>query len=86
MILPESAMTQAKPSFYNAAPIAIAYKDKPQQTHVVSAGETLETIAQRFKCSVKDIQYWNNLPHEQLYFRQELVILKTPAPAMSWRS
>jgi membrane-bound lytic murein transglycosylase D len=86
LILPESAMTQAKPNFYNLTPVAIAYNDKQQQTHVVSAGETLEGIAQRFKCSVKDIQYWNNLPGEQLYFRQELVILKTPAPVMSWRS
>ncbi len=86
LILPESAMTQVKPNFYNLTPVAIGYNDKQQQTHVVSAGETLEAIAQRFKCSVKDIQYWNNLPSEQLYFRQELVILKTSAPVMSWRS
>lgn len=72
LILPEAAMVRFNNN-QGGRVVAMNFSGATQK-HVVESGDTLESIAKRFKCSVKDIQYWNNLEHTSLYFRQELVL------------
>lgn len=74
LVLPEQAMQ----SFQKNGKLAVKVSNTNQtQSHLVEAGETLTSIAARFKCSVKDIQYWNNMEGDQLYFRQSLIVHNT---------
>ncbi len=86
LMLPEAAMTKFKLNSEQTVTTAISFREINQTTHVVSNGDTLETLAKRFRCSVKDIQYWNNLSQQHLYFRQEIVIVKQPITDNGWRS
>ncbi|MEM8528516.1 MAG: transglycosylase SLT domain-containing protein, partial [Bacteroidota bacterium] len=70
--LPAAAMETYKSR--NGAQVVSINFSGAKRTHVVESGDTIESIAKQFKCSVKDIQYWNNLNQNSLYFRQELVI------------
>ncbi len=47
-------------------------------THVVKPGETLNRIATKYKCTIKDITLWNNLKSTNLQAGQKL---KITAPA-----
>jgi membrane-bound lytic murein transglycosylase D len=51
-----------------------------QTTHVVKKGETITTIARRYKCSVTDIRAWNGLKSNYLKPGQKLTIY-TPGKA-----
>lgn len=46
------------------------------QTHVVSAGETLFSIARKYEVSVSDLKAWNGLQSNGLALDQKLVIKK----------
>jgi membrane-bound lytic murein transglycosylase D len=72
LILPEAAMQHFNHAVGGQV-VAMSFTGASRK-HVVQSGDTLESIAKRFQCSVKDIQYWNSLQHDQLYFRQELVV------------
>ncbi|MEN0048129.1 MAG: transglycosylase SLT domain-containing protein [Bacteroidota bacterium] len=72
LILPETGMESFREVAGNSA-VAINFSGS-KRTHVVESGDTIESIARKFRCSVRDIQYWNNLNQGGLYFRQELVI------------
>ncbi|MEM1325019.1 MAG: transglycosylase SLT domain-containing protein [Bacteroidota bacterium] len=72
LILPEAAMQNFNRT-KGGQVVAMNFTGASRK-HVVQSGDTLESIAKRFKCSVKDIQYWNSMDHDQVYFRQELVL------------
>lgn len=44
--------------------------------HIVKKGETLESIAKKYMCSVSDIQKWNNLNSTNISIGQKLAISK----------
>lgn len=48
-------------------------------THVVSAGETLYSISQKYKVSVADLKSWNGLTSNDISLGQELKISKPGA-------
>jgi membrane-bound lytic murein transglycosylase D len=45
-----------------------------KKTHVVKKGETITTIARKYKCSVTDVRAWNGLKSNYLKPGQKLVI------------
>lgn len=42
--------------------------------YVVKAGERIEELANRFKCSVRDIMRWNDLTLPEVFVHQQLVV------------
>ncbi|PCH66139.1 MAG: lytic transglycosylase [Bacteroidetes bacterium] len=42
--------------------------------HVVKEGEVLGLIAERYKCSIRDIKYWNNIGGTRIYAGKKLII------------
>lgn len=74
LILPSKAMASYTGASSTGLARQVAFNSTSANTHTVEAGATLETIAKRFKCSVKDIQYWNNLTHDQLFYGQAIVV------------
>ena len=58
---------------------------EPVQTHTVSAGETMFSIARKYSITVGDIKRWNNLPDENIKLGQTLSVYgnavnERPAP------
>ncbi|MEM9886210.1 MAG: transglycosylase SLT domain-containing protein [Bacteroidota bacterium] len=84
LILPVKAMDTYKSR--NAAQVVAVNFRGSKRTHVVESGDTIESIAKKFRCSVKDIQYWNNMKQDALYFRQEVVIYTGSPMAAGTRS
>jgi membrane-bound lytic murein transglycosylase D len=75
LILPETAIAAFRKAFGGVQTIAVANTlNGVKRTYIVKAGETLESLANTFKCNIADIKSWNNITGEHLYFRQELVI------------
>ncbi|MDP2423610.1 MAG: LysM peptidoglycan-binding domain-containing protein [Bacteroidales bacterium] len=48
---------------------------REQQYHRVRSGETLGAISKRYKCSINDLKYWNNLKSNSLRIGQRLVVV-----------
>lgn len=57
----------------------IAAQRKETTTHIVRRGEVLGTIAQRYGCSVRQIQRWNNLRGTVIRPGQRLIV-RAPQP------
>lgn len=53
---------------------AIASAQEVMKTHVVRKGEHINTIANRYKCTVPDIKKWNNLKSNYIKPGQRLVV------------
>ncbi|HEU4716662.1 MAG TPA: LysM peptidoglycan-binding domain-containing protein [Bacteroidia bacterium] len=51
-----------------------------KSTHVVKKGETITSIARKYKCSVTDIRSWNSLRTNYLKPGQKLIIYTTVTP------
>lgn len=49
-------------------------KAKERNIHVVRSGENLGLIAQRYRCSVRNLKSWNNLRSNTIYPGQKLVV------------
>jgi membrane-bound lytic murein transglycosylase D len=50
---------------------------KAKEVYIVRRGDTLFTVAQRYKVSLKDIQRWNDLkPGQPIQLDQRLVIYR----------
>jgi membrane-bound lytic murein transglycosylase D len=47
---------------------------RSQVIHRVRSGETLSTIAQRYRVKISDIQYWNNLKGTRINAGQKLIV------------
>lgn len=69
--------------YRSGGPIAKASKPKnannagaATKTHVVKKGETLSSIANKYKCSVADIRSWNKLKGNTIKIGQKLKIKK----------
>ena len=66
--------------YTSGAPMAIAGNPKPvmrsdeQKKHVVAAGETLTSIAKKYKCTATDIKEWNNLKNTNIFVGQKLKV------------
>ena len=66
--------------YSSGAPMAQAGNAKPversttQTTHVVKSGETLGKIAQKYRCSVTDLQNWNHLKSTTIQVGQKLKV------------
>jgi len=45
-----------------------------KEIHVVRKGESLGIISRRYKCSIDDLKYWNNLNKNMIHPGQELLI------------
>lgn len=48
--------------------------------HIVQEGEVLGLIAERYKCSIRDIKYWNNIRGTRIYAGKKLIIYTTVKP------
>lgn len=58
--------------------------NRSPETHVVEVGETLSIIADKYTCSIKDLQEWNELADEMIYAGQKLSVKAgTTAAAVS---
>jgi len=49
-------------------------KAKERNIHVVRSGENLGLIAQKYRCSVRNLRSWNNLRGNTIYPGQKLVV------------
>jgi LysM repeat protein len=56
--------------------------NRSPDSHVVEVGETLTTIADKYACTVKDLQKWNELEGEVIYAGQNLSIQSEAAPVV----
>lgn len=45
-----------------------------RKTHTVRSGETLSSIAARYRCSVTDLKNWNNMSGSLIKIGQQLVV------------
>ncbi|MEM9990810.1 MAG: transglycosylase SLT domain-containing protein [Bacteroidota bacterium] len=45
-----------------------------RRTHLVQAGDTIESLARIYSCSTNEIVAWNGMEESELFFRQALVI------------
>ena len=72
LILPEEGML----TFQAAVQPDVQYASvgTARRTHVVQAGDTIESLAKVYKCSTGEIVAWNNMSESELFFRQELVV------------
>jgi len=53
-----------------------------QTIHRVRSGETLSTIAQRYRVKINDLKYWNGLKNDRIVAGQKLVVYgKSATPA-----
>ena len=66
--------------YTSGAPMAVAGNPKPvmrsdvQKKHTVAAGETLSSIAKKYKCTATDIKEWNNLKNTNIFVGQKLKV------------
>ncbi len=49
-------------------------KSKERNIHIVRYGENLGLIAQKYRCSVRNLKSWNNLRGNTIYVGQKLVV------------
>jgi membrane-bound lytic murein transglycosylase D len=76
---PETAATNAPAA---AQPVAAAKpQDVDRRTHKVRRGETLSSIASRYRCSVNDICVWNGMKGHVIKEGQSIVLYANPAAA-----
>jgi membrane-bound lytic murein transglycosylase D len=76
---PETAATNAPAA---AQPVAAAkQQDVDRRTHKVRRGETLSSIASRYRCSVNDICVWNGMKGHVIKEGQSIVLYANPAAA-----
>ncbi len=57
----------------------VATKVQKDTYHTVKKGETLSSIAQKYKVSVTSLQQWNNLKSKQVNINQKLIVKKGAA-------
>lgn len=73
MILPEIDPSLEQPIIADAIIDGVTYKEVTHtKTHRVKSGENLSILAEKNKCSVKDIMRWNNLKSTHLSIGQKL--------------
>jgi len=56
---------------------------KFKMTYTVEKGESIETLAKRFKCSIEEIMVWNNLKKADIVINQQLVLYLSKAAAFN---
>ncbi len=56
---------------------------KFKMTYTVEQGESIETLAKRFKCSIEEIMVWNNLKKADVVINQQLVLYLSKAAAFN---
>ncbi len=59
--------------YAKSAPVS---RSSEKSSHIVKNGENLGLIAKKYKCTVTDLQEWNNLKNSRIYPNQELVVYK----------
>jgi len=78
LILPEMAMLAYQKWKGGSVPQAYLTKyptdDYHQSTYTILAGDSMEKLANMYKCSVSQIMQWNGLNSMKLYYRQQLVL------------
>lgn len=68
-------------SSYRSIPASLKYDDQiPSKWHTVSTGETLSSIATRFKVSVEELKRLNNIDHKNRIQRGQVLQLPTAPP------
>jgi LysM repeat protein len=63
-------------STFKSSPEVPAKKEEISTTYKVRKGDTLYSIANKYNCSVKELQKWNNLSSQHLQVGQKLTIKK----------
>lgn len=79
-IYPGQRLLVYAPSGTTAAATAKYKPTGNEEVHIVRSGETLGIIAQRYRCSISDLKYWNNLKGSTIYVNQKLYV-KNPQTA-----
>lgn len=73
-IMDSCATKGLEESLQDINPYSEKAKERHQLTHVVKKGEILESIAKKYKVSMKELVAWNNLSGKNLKFGQKLTI------------
>jgi len=77
----ESFIEAAQPTASQAQYAASSVVSSDRQTHKVRSGETLSSIAARYRCSVNDLCVWNGIRGHIIREGQDLVLYTDPAVA-----
>lgn len=85
IILPESAVEPvrdylSKKGTSIKAPVPAG---KFKMTYTVEKGESIGTLAKRFKCTIEEIMVWNNLKKADIVINQQLVLYLSRAAAFN---
>jgi membrane-bound lytic murein transglycosylase D len=85
IVLPENAVEKvrdylAKKGTSIKAPIPAG---KFKMTYTVEKGESIDTLAKRFKCTIEEIMVWNNLKKADIVINQQLVLYLSKAAAFN---
>lgn len=73
-------------SNYNATYNSISYGNSGEIIHTVNKGQSLGSIANKYKVSVEDLKNWNNLKSNMIHPNQKLYLYKYDVPVTDYKA